>query len=160
MPETMLFLAPYEPSRLPGFYTLENHQRILTVEHEDMVDLKSLRLWLFRKSDTGYTMPLGNFAFTNIIRGIFFQSCFLGYKMDKDFLRQGYMEEALNEGIRILFEEYKLHRIEANIMPSNTPSLALAQKLGFENEGLAKQYLKINDIWEDHIHMVLLNDNL
>ena len=38
--------------------------------------------------------------------------------------------------------------------------LALAEKLGFHNEGLAVKYLKINGKWEDHIHMVLLNEKL
>jgi len=27
-------------------------------------------------------------------------------------------------------------------------------------EGLARQYLKINGVWEDHIHYVLLNGNV
>lgn len=59
-----------------------------------------------------------------------------------------------------MFHEFKLHRIEANIMPKNKRSLRAAPKSGFYNEGLAYNYLKINGKWEDHIHMVLLNDNL
>lgn len=153
------FLVPFEPLRTPAFYTLDNHKRLLTIEEQDMTNLHSLRLWLFRKSDTTYSTPIGNFAFTNIVRGIF-QSCFLGYKMDKNFLQQGYMYEALSEGIRILFEEYKLHRIEANIMPTNIPSLELSKKLGFQEEGLAKSYLKVQGKWEDHLHMALLNPNM
>ncbi len=43
-------------------------------------------------------------------------------------------------------------------MPRNTPSLSLVKKLGFHEEGLAKQYLKINGQWEDHLHMTLLNE--
>ena len=31
---------------------------------------------------------------------------------------------------------------------------------GFYNEGLARNYLKISGKWEDHIHMVLLNDEV
>ncbi|MBW5446222.1 ribosomal-protein-S5-alanine acetyltransferase [Cohnella sp. CFH 77786] len=48
--------------------------------------------------------------------------------------------------------------IEANIMPRYRASLRVVEKLGFQNEGLAKKYLKINGIWEDHIHMVLINE--
>lgn len=150
------FLEPYEPLRTSSFYTLDHHKRLLRLEEEDMNSLKSLRLWLYKKSDTSFSDPIGNFAFSNIIRGIF-QSCYLGYKMDEAYIRQGYMSEALTEGIRVLFEDLKLHRIEANIMPSNSPSISLAKKLGFQEEGLAKSYLKINGRWEDHLHMVLLN---
>jgi len=36
----------------------------------------------------------------------------------------------------------------------------VTEKLGFYNEGIAQKYLKINGIWEDHVHMVLLNDKV
>lgn len=36
----------------------------------------------------------------------------------------------------------------------------VVEKLGFYNEGLSYKYLKINGNWEDHIHMVLLNNNI
>ena len=67
------------------------------------------------------------------------------------------MIEALRAAIVIIFKELKLHRIEANIMPRNRHSMNLVKKLGFEYEGLAKKYLKINGKWEDHIHMTILN---
>nr|WP_281201113.1 GNAT family N-acetyltransferase [Orenia metallireducens] len=94
-----------------------------------------------------------------MVRGCF-QSCYLGYHLDKEEVNNGYMTEALEEAINFLFEEFKLHRIEANIMPKNNPSLRVVQKLGFYNEGLAKKYLTINGKWEDHIHMVLLNEEV
>jgi ribosomal-protein-alanine N-acetyltransferase len=89
-----------------------------------------------------------------------FLSCYLGYKLDKDEINQGYMTEAIKKGIDIVFSEYGLHRIEANIIPRNKRSLKVTEKLGFYNEGTAYKYLKINGIWEDHIHMVLLNDKV
>ncbi|WP_278244288.1 GNAT family N-acetyltransferase [Caldisalinibacter kiritimatiensis] len=94
-----------------------------------------------------------------MVRGPFL-SCFLGYKLDKDEVNKGYMTEALKMGIDIAFNELKLHRIEANIMPKNEASLRIVKKLGFYEEGVAKKYLKINGKWEDHIHMVLLNEDI
>ena len=70
------------------------------------------------------------------------------------------MSEALKKIINIAFNELKLHRIEANIMPKNLASQKLVQKFSFKNEGLSKKYLKINGLWEDHYHYVLLNDKL
>lgn len=67
------------------------------------------------------------------------------------------MREALQAVIDYAFKQMKLHRIEANIMPANTRSIQLVKSLGFEEEGLAKKYLKINGHWQDHIHYVLLN---
>ena len=70
------------------------------------------------------------------------------------------MTEALRRGIQIIFEDYGLHRIEASIMPRNQRSIKVTEKLGFVNEGLSRRYLKINGVWEDHIHMVLLNEDM
>jgi [ribosomal protein S5]-alanine N-acetyltransferase len=91
------------------------------------------------------------------MRGAFL-SCFLGYKLDGQEINQGYMTEALKKGTEIMFQDFGLHRIEANIMPKNIRSLRVAEKAGFYNEGLSRKYLNINGKWEDHIHMVLLNE--
>ncbi len=152
------FLAAFEPTRDDNFYTLKHQNRLLAVEAEEMASLNMVRLWIFLK-EGNLNRPIGNFAFTNILRGVFL-SCFLGYKLDGVHIRKGYMTEALEKGIEIIFKDYGLHRIEANIMPKNLASMALARKLGFYDEGLAKKYLRINNVWEDHVHMVKFNEAL
>lgn len=37
-------------------------------------------------------------------------------------------------------------------------ALRVAEKCGFVGEGVSRAYLRINGKWEDHVHMVLLND--
>lgn len=44
-------------------------------------------------------------------------------------------------------------------MPRNKRSLRVLEKCGFREEGLARSYLKINGVWEDHVHMVRLRDD-
>ena len=41
-------------------------------------------------------------------------------------------------------------------MPRNAPSLGAAARAGFRREGISPKYLRINGVWEDHIHMVRL----
>lgn len=151
------FLSEFEEIRDSSFYTIEDHQERLNNDLINMMESNSLRLWIYKKEDN--KKIIGSIGFTNIIRGPFL-SCFLGYKLDKDEVNNGYMTEAVKKGIEIIFNEFKLHRIEANIMPKNKPSLAVVNKLGFENEGIGKKYLKINGKWEDHIHMVLFNEQV
>ena len=43
-------------------------------------------------------------------------------------------------------------------MPATPPPLRAAEKAGYRPEGLARRYLNINGVWEDHIHMVKLNE--
>lgn len=151
------FLSPFEHIKPRAFYTLDNHKMTLRLEEEEFLKMNMVRFWLFKKEDQMLEKPLGTLALTNIIRGVF-KSCFLGYKMDEDEINKGYMTEAINALVKIAFSELKLHRIEANIMPRNERSIRVVEKCGFINEGLAKQYLKINGIWEDHYHMVILNE--
>ena len=149
------FLGEWEVIREASFYTMATHEENLQKDAERMGAGSLLRFWIFEKDHLDRV--IGTFSFDNIVRGAF-HSCFLGYKLDGSYLNKGYITEALQTGIEIAFQEHKLHRIEANIMPKNIRSLRVVEKLGFQNEGRSPKYLKINGVWEDHIHMVLLND--
>lgn len=150
------FLTEWEPIKSLEFYTLDYHQGQLDNQLFNTSNCNYFRLWIFRKEDNRI---IGSVGFSNIVRGAFL-SCNLGYKLDKDEINKGYMTESIEKAIDIMFNEFGLHRIEANIMPRNIPSLKVVEKLGFYNEGLAYKYLNINGIWEDHIHMVLINDKM
>jgi ribosomal-protein-alanine N-acetyltransferase len=151
------FLKEWETDRPDDYYTLSHQKGILKRDYRRFKDGQMLRLWIFKKDDPNKV--IGTIALDNIIRGPFL-SCFLGYRLDRDNINQGYTTEALGELIRIAFEDMGLHRLEANIMPRNQRSLRVVEKLGFVDEGLSRDYLKINEKWEDHIHMVLLNKDL
>lgn len=149
------FLEEWETVKSKEFYTREFQEAFLENELSNIDNKRSLRLWIFKRDD--HSKIIGSVAFNNIVWGAFL-SCHLGYKLDKDEINKGYMTETIGKGIDIVFNDLGLHRIEANIMPRNKASLRVVEKLGFYNEGLAFKYLKINGRWEDHIHMVLLNE--
>ena len=151
------FLFKLEPVRNEDFFTAEFQEEALKGNIELYNKGEALRLWIYKKEDKNKI--IGNVNFNNIVRGPFL-SCFTGYRLDVDEVNKGYMTEALGRAIEVAFDELRLHRIEANIMPQNKPSFRVVEKLGFYKEGLAKKYLKINGVWEDHVHMVLLNENI
>ena len=148
------FLKKWEPAKGRNYYTLDYQREMLDKEWKEIQDKSMLRLWIFKKEEPDNV--IGSVSFTRIIRGPFL-SCYLGYRLDNNEINKGYMTEAVKKGIDIIFREYKLHRVEANIMPENKASLRIVEKLGFHYEGLAVKYLKINRRWEDHMHMVLIN---
>jgi ribosomal-protein-alanine N-acetyltransferase len=150
-------LKQWEPEKDDAFYTLERQINDLAIAASEQREGRALRLWMFKKDEP--RRIIGSVSFGNVVFGAFL-SCFLGYKLDKDETGCGYMAEAVKRGIGLMFGEWGLHRIEANIMPKNRRSLAVVQRLGFENEGLSPKYLRINGSWEDHIHMVLRNTNM
>lgn len=151
------FLEPWEPLRDESFYSLTAQRKMLEADRAEMEAGRMCKLWIFLKEapDT----VIGSVALSNIIRGVF-QNSTLGYRLDSGLLGRGYMPEAVKAIVDYGFGVLKLHRIEANIIPRNEASLSVVRKLGFQEEGLARKYLKINGKWEDHYHMVLLNEAL
>lgn len=148
------FFSPWEPLRDNPYYSEE--AIIQRIEGEILLESqeKQLSLSLTRK---GEERIIGNVTLSNIVRGPF-QSCFLGYKLDEEATNRGYMSEAVARVADIAFNDLRLHRIEANIMPRNKRSIQVVEKNGFIYEGVSKRYLRINGNWEDHAHYVLLNE--
>jgi [ribosomal protein S5]-alanine N-acetyltransferase len=84
-----------------------------------------------------------------IVRGAA-QYGFIGYGGVAAYAGRGYMTEGLQLILRRAFTHLGLHRIEANIQPGNSASIALARRSGFVREGFSERYLKIGGRWRDH----------
>ncbi|MEG1858361.1 MAG: GNAT family N-acetyltransferase [Pseudoflavonifractor sp.] len=149
------FLRPFEPVRTDAFFTARGQRALLKQEAKLAREDRGYRFYLSLRETP--TRVIGLAGLNNLVRGGF-QSCFLGYKLDEGLLNRGYMTEAVRKLSELAFSELALHRIEANIMPRNVPSLRVAEKAGFVHEGLAVKYLNIGGVWEDHIHMVRRSD--
>ncbi|NDI34097.1 GNAT family N-acetyltransferase [Chengkuizengella sediminis] len=152
------FLYPWSPLVDEVFYEKHFQFQKLKEDFKKMNDGSMFKVWIFKKEDASEEI-IGSISLNNIVRGVF-QSCHIGYQLSQQEINQGYITEAIKKVIEYAFNELQLHRIEANIMPRNKASLRAVEKLGFESEGLAKKYLKINGKWEDHIHMVILNEEM
>jgi [ribosomal protein S5]-alanine N-acetyltransferase len=103
--------------------------------------------FIFNKHDRKLA---GAITLSNIRRGVA-QAGTLGYWIGEPFARQGIMTDALSHLVPFAFQEWTLHRIEAACLPRNLASARLLDKCGFDHEGEAKAYLKINGVWEDHL---------
>ena len=78
---------------------------------------------------------LGFFNLSQIVRRGF-QNAYLGYAVGEPFAGHGYMREGIELVLRAAFTTLRLHRVEANIQPTNTRSLALAQGAGLPPRGV------------------------
>ena len=92
---------------------------------------------------------LGRFQLNEIVLGAF-QSAYMSYWVGAPFAGQGFMREGMELVLQHVFTALGLHRVEANIQPTNAPSIALAKGAGFRLEGLSERYLKIAGEWADH----------
>jgi len=79
------------------------------------------------------------------------QSAQIGYWLGESFSGQGHGRAAVGRVCEFCFRDLGLHRLEAAVRPDNEPSIALLEAIGFQAEGRARGYLKIDGIWHDHI---------
>lgn len=140
-------LEPWEPWHDASYYSREAVAR--SIAHA-MAAARLEQGFPFCIFSPDETEIWGSFTFANIVRGVF-QACHLGYGLAADKQGQGLMHEALEAGLEWAFAGLGLHRIMANYMPANLRSGALLQRLGFEREGYARDYLKIAGRWQDHV---------
>ena len=149
-----VFLETFEPVRDESFFSLEYQKKALRREMLEYKEKTSFRFYIMQAKQP--FQIIGVIGLNNVIWGAFCSS-FLGYKLDKDFLNKGYMSMAVEMLTKYAFEELRLHRIEANVMPKNRASLRVLEKNHFTYEGTSRYYLNINGVWQDHIHMVKIN---
>lgn len=81
----------------------------------------------------------------------------LGYDLDDLYWHKGYMSEALNCIIGYGFDYLNFQRIEALVYPENTPSSRVLLKMGFQYEGLLRQYAFFREVYQDLELYGLLN---
>jgi ribosomal-protein-alanine N-acetyltransferase len=87
-----------------------------------------------------------------------FRSAYLGYYGMAWCAGQGLMTDSVRLATCFAFDPLGLHRVEANIQPDNTRSIALVRRLGFTREGFSPRYLRITGAWRDHERWALLAD--
>lgn len=99
---------------------------------------------------------LGSITLSNVRRGVA-QSASVGYWIGLPHVRRGHMTDAVGAATRFAFAVLGLHRLEAACLPHNAASTRVLEKSGFLREGRARQYLKINGVWQDHDLFALLH---
>ncbi|QDQ01684.1 GNAT family N-acetyltransferase [Lysinibacillus fusiformis] len=63
----------------------------------------------------------------------------IGYFLAEDYWGKGFATEAVRIIVNFLFEEVKINRIQAEVMPANEVSKKVLLKNGFLKEGLLRQ---------------------
>lgn len=146
-------LAPWEPARPAGFFTVPFWRVQASRNMDDYSRGIAVRFFVMRERPHEV---VGYISLTNITRGAA-HFCFLGYSLAEKEQGKGVMTIAIREVIAWAFRDLNLHRIMANHMPRNERSARLLARLGFVREGFAKDYLLIDGRWEDHVMTALVN---
>jgi ribosomal-protein-alanine N-acetyltransferase len=150
------FLEPWEPLWNEDELTRRAfRQRVKRAETEAEGD-EAYAFLIFRMADNAL---LGGVTLGLVRRGVA-QACTMGYWIGEPHAGQGYMTRAVRAVSTYAVSDLHLRRIEAACLPTNEPSRRLLERVGFQREGYARQYLCIAGRWEDHLLYALLPGDL
>ena len=119
----------------------------------------AFRVYVNRSAQPNQRLSLVCLRETNEIVGVvnlneivygLFQSAYLGYYGFSPYDGQGLMSEGVSLAVSMAFRRLRLHRVEANVQPSNRASVNLVRRLDFRKEGVSRRYLKVAGRWRDH----------
>lgn len=151
--ESREHLVVWEPAWSAEEMTEPSFRRRVRAYWREMRRGAALPLLVFRRGDDAL---LGGVNLTNIRYGAS-RAATVGYWIGAPYLRQGYGRAALLAVLEHAFETMGLNRVEAACQPENAASISLLENVGFRQEGLARDYLRINDVWRDHLLYALIS---
>jgi ribosomal-protein-alanine N-acetyltransferase len=140
------FLQPWEPTWADDDLTRSAFRRRLATYQRDVDAGIAYPFFVFRDEDGKL---VGAITLSNVRRGVA-QMASIGYWVGQPYARRGYTLAAVKAVCCFAFEQLGLHRVEAACIPTNEASAGVLLKAGFEEEGFAKAYLKIDGDWRDH----------
>ena len=108
----------YSEFKQTGFWT-DEYSRLLIVDKEDDTILGMI--FFFKSVPYFDALEIGYILFDTGRRG------------------KGIMTEALNLLVHFLFETKTIHRLQLTVYVGNTASKKVAEKCGFQSEGIARQ---------------------
>ncbi|MBB4801337.1 diamine N-acetyltransferase [Flavobacterium nitrogenifigens] len=169
-----IYLRALEPQDLEFIYAIENDQNIWEVSntqtpysrflikqylenaHQDIYEAKQLRLAICQDEDFPALGLIDLFDFDprNNRAGI-------GIVIQKEENKgQNIGSEALELLIKYAFYNLNLHQLYANIGVENVASIALFTKFGFEKIGIKKDWILLQNHYQDEALYQLINKQI
>lgn len=146
---------PYEPQREEDFYTLESQKQLIRQRTREADEDKAYMFGIYLLDGC----LIGQITLSNIVRGVG-QFADIGYFINHELQGKGYMTAAVGLILQFAFRALALHRVQAAILVNNAASRRVLEKNGFQQEGIARGYIKINGQWQDHQTYAILAEEI
>jgi [ribosomal protein S5]-alanine N-acetyltransferase len=128
---------------VPAFTRIEEAHQIIARVRSRFEHGEGIRWGISIK---GEDVVIGTCGYTWHMRHLFGE---IGYDLARAYWRQGIMKEALEALLHFGFEQRQLHRVEAKVRLGNQASMGALQKLGFQEEGILRERIYVNDQFYD-----------
>jgi [ribosomal protein S5]-alanine N-acetyltransferase len=149
-----VFWADTEPKRKDSYYTVEVQRELIKQSLASMQNGTGYAFGIFSKKN-GHL--IGDISLYEVRKSPF-QSGIVGYSIDKREVGKGYATDSLMLALSFAFEQIGLHRVVAGVMPRNHASIRVLEKAGFQKEGLLRENVCINGVWENHYQYSILRN--
>jgi len=116
--------------------TLDQAEKMIANMNNGFTEKRSAR-WGIQLKETGELA--GTIGLNNL--QLWSKKCEVGYDLHPDYWGNGYVTEALEKVLFHCFDTLELSRVGAFTFPDNKDSWKLLLNLGFEKEGLLRNYL-------------------
>ena len=173
LPGKNIYLRALEPNDLEFVYAVENDQNIWHVSNtntpyskflikqylanaqQDIFEAKQLRLAICLNTtfDAIGLIDLFDFDPTHRRAGV---GIVIANEQNRNL---NFGTEALEILINYSFTQLQLHQLYANIATINANSIALFTKFGFELVGIKKEWMYLNNSYQDEAFLQLINPN-
>ncbi|MGL6236761.1 MAG: GNAT family N-acetyltransferase [Segniliparus sp.] len=141
-------LEPWEPGLGQGWESRHQAQNWLPLWRQLRAQTKKGFVYpMVIEADRAYA---GQLTIGGVQRGAL-QSAWLGYWVASRACGGGVATAATALAVDWCFSSLRLHRIEATVRAENHASRAVLRKLGFREEGLIRDYLRVQGEWRDHL---------
>ncbi len=130
-------------------------KRYLKNSHKNIYETGQLRLMIDHIADDVTIGTIDIFDFDP-----FHKRAGLGILIAReDYRRKGYASMALKCVVDYCFRTLQLHQLYCNILSNNCESMELFKKIGFEESGIKKQWVKTPEGFLDEHFFQLVNPN-
>jgi ribosomal-protein-alanine N-acetyltransferase len=127
----------------PTFLEMAQAEELVARMRQRFAERRTIRWAIARQEDDEV---VGTCGFAEWKRH--FHCAAIGYELARPYWRQGVITEVLTAVLPFGFNQMQLNRIEAYVMTGNDVSMALLRKLGFQEEGLLREY----GYWQHAFH--------
>jgi len=132
----------------------ETRQNIKPYVEANEKNLQSKYTWSVKLVETNVFIGLAGISLSNDK----FKTGEIFYKLLPDFWGKGYATEVSRKIIETGFENFKLHRITAELAIENIKSKRVLEKSGMVKEGLLRKILPIRGEWLDSYLYSIIED--
>ncbi|WP_312116913.1 GNAT family N-acetyltransferase [Brevibacillus reuszeri] len=136
---------------------LDNHTRESTQEFVSQVILGSSTSKSYIIVDKQTETPIGVTALIQIDLKNRNAECIIDIG-SKDYWGKGYGSEALKLLLDYAFLEMNLHRVSLRVFSFNEKAIKLYERIGFQHEGISRQFMFRAGKWHALVHMGILQE--